>query len=152
MKILMVCLGNICRSPMAQGIMESKLKDFDLDDWHVDSAGTSGWHDGERPDQRAIKTSQINNVDISNQYSRKLTLDDLDEYDVIFAMDSSNYQDILGLCQKDYQKAKVHLLLNFKFPGRNMGVPDPYYDGTFGKVYDLLDEAMDDIIKRLIVM
>jgi protein-tyrosine phosphatase len=134
---------------MAQGIMESKLKKLNITNWYVDSAGTSGWHDGEHPDQRAIKTSKNKGVDISSQYSRKLKHNDLDDFDVIFAMDSSNYQDIINICQNDIQKSKIHLLLNYKFPGKNMAVPDPYYDGTFDKVFDLLNDAMDDVIRQL---
>lgn len=150
MKILMVCLGNICRSPMAQGIMEAKLKDKKLEGWVVDSAGTSGWHDGEKPDHRAIRTSLTNGIDISQQQSRKITKDDLDYFDYIFAMDSSNYQDIVGICRTETQKSKVHLLLNFKYPEQNMAVPDPYYDGRFDQVFDLIQDAMDDIIGKLI--
>lgn len=149
MKILMVCLGNICRSPMAQGIMESKLKQRNILDWEVDSAGTSGWHDGEKPDQRAIRAAQAKGVDISGQYSRKITKSDLDKFDIIFAMDSSNYVNILDICENEYQKSKVHLLLNFKFPNKNMAVPDPYYDGKFMSVFELLDEAIEDIITSL---
>lgn len=149
MKILMVCLGNICRSPMAQGIMESKLQELGLYDWQVDSAGTSGWHDGEPPDLRAIQESKKNGVDISKQISRKISNYDLESYDLIFAMDQSNYASILDLCENELQKSKVKLLLNYKYPDKNMAVPDPYYDGSFSKVFNLLDEAMIDIILKI---
>ena len=132
----MVCLGNICRSPMAEAILEQKLKKKRLS-WLVDSAGTSGWHDGEK------------GLNISNQRSRKIKSQDLDYFDLILAMDSSNYQDILKLCQNDMQRSKVKLILNYKYPNRNMAVPDPYYDDKFDEVYDLLDEAMDNVISDL---
>lgn len=141
----MVCLGNICRSPMAQGILEHKLLEKNMD-WYVDSAGTSGWHDGEPPDLRATKSARHRGVDISKQISRKLIPEDLENFDVILAMDSSNYQEILKLCTNSGQKEKVHLLLNFHKPGLNAAVPDPYYDGKFDEVFDLLDLALDDFI------
>ncbi|MFZ1749816.1 MAG: low molecular weight protein-tyrosine-phosphatase [Saprospiraceae bacterium] len=149
MKILMVCLGNICRSPMAQGIMESKLHKRGLH-WIVDSAGTSGWHDGQNPDQRAMGTCEMFGVNISKQKSRKFIPDDLDRFDKVFAMDASNYQDILRLCQTDEHKQKVALLMNLKFPDRNMAVPDPYYSGNFEEVYHLLEDSMDDIIDHIV--
>ena len=145
MKVLMVCLGNICRSPMAQGILEKKLSEKKLD-WYVDSAGTSGWHDCEAPDFRAIEIARQRGVDISQQKSRKIGRKDIEHFDVILAMDSSNYQEILKLCGNEEQKIKVHLLLNFHHPGRNAAVPDPYYDGKFDTVYDLLDVALDHFI------
>ena len=148
MKILMVCLGNICRSPMAEAILEQKLKKKRLS-WLVDSAGTSGWHDGETPDARAISTCAKKGLNISNQRSRKIKSQDLDYFDLILAMDSSNYQDILKLCQNDMQRSKVKLILNYKYPNRNMAVPDPYYDDKFDEVYDLLDEAIDNVISDL---
>ncbi len=145
MKILMVCLGNICRSPMAQGILEKKILEKTLN-WYVDSAGTSGWHDGEGPDFRAIKSARHKDVDISQQISRKILKADLEQFDVILAMDSSNYQEILKLCKNIEQEEKVHLLLNYYQPGRNAAVPDPYYDGKFDEVFALLDLALDHFI------
>jgi len=149
MKILMVCLGNICRSPMAQGILEAKISVKKLD-WEIDSAGTSGWHEGEGPDKRAVLSCKKNGVDISKQVSRKITSYDLDYYDLIFAMDSSNYQDIIKICSNEIQKSKVKLILNAKYPGKNMAVPDPYYDDKFEEVFELLNDAMDDVIMALV--
>ena len=148
MKILMVCLGNICRSPIAQGILEEKIKTYGLN-WEVDSAGTSGWHDGERPDSRAIATSRINEVDISRQTSRKINKKDLDYYDHILVMDSANYQDVLKICQTEAQKSKVNLITNFKYPHKNIAVPDPYYNDRFDEVFQLLDDAIDGLIKTI---
>ena len=149
MKILMVCLGNICRSPMAQGILEAKIRGKNLN-WEIDSAGTSGWHDGEGPDKRAILAGKKKGVDISKQVSRKIMLSDLDYYDFIFAMDSTNYQDIIKICSTETQKSKVKLIMNLKYPGMNMAVPDPYYDGKFDDVFELLNDAMDDVINALV--
>lgn len=148
MKILMVCLGNICRSPIAQGILESKIARLGLP-WQVDSAGTSGWHDGEGPDLRAVELCKTRGLDISRQVSRKLTAKDLDHYDLILAMDSSNYQEITAICHTQTQHNKVRLILNYLYPHKNMAVPDPYYNGRFGEVYDLLDEAIDSLVDSL---
>lgn len=149
MKILMVCLGNICRSPIAQGIMTSKIKEKKLN-WEVDSAGTSGWHNGERPDPRAVLACKSKGIDIADQISRTLISNDLDYYDLILAMDSANYQDIIKMCSSETQKLKVKLIMNFKHPGMNMAVPDPYYDGKFDQVFDLLNDAMDEVIRSLV--
>jgi protein-tyrosine phosphatase len=149
MKILMVCLGNICRSPIAQGILEKKISEKNLD-WYVDSAGTSGWHDGEPPDARAISAAHRQGTDISTQVSRKITPHDIRHFDLILAMDSSNYQDILRLCRDQIEKDKVHLIMNFDSPGQNKAVPDPYYDGRFDEVYALLDKCMDSVIESVL--
>ncbi|MBK8056150.1 MAG: low molecular weight phosphotyrosine protein phosphatase [Saprospiraceae bacterium] len=149
MKILMVCLGNICRSPMAQGILERKISEKKLD-WQVDSAGTSGWHDGAPPDTRAIFAARRKGTDISRQISRKISLQDITNFDVILAMDSSNYGDILQLCKDQNQKEKVHLVRNFESPGRNTAVPDPYYDGRFDEVYDILDKSLDKFVETML--
>ena len=145
MKILMVCLGNICRSPIAQGVLEKKIREKKLD-WIVDSVGTSGWHDGEAPDDRAIKATKAVGIDISKQISRKITPDDLDYFDVILTMDSSIYLDVINLCKTPLQKDKVSHMLNFLRPGRNEAVPDPYYHDNFAEVVELLDDAMDAFI------
>lgn len=141
----MVCLGNICRSPLAQGILEHKLKERGLD-WEVDSAGTGSWHLGEKPDQRSIDKAKEYDIDISGQRARQLTAEDLDNYDLILAMDASNFQKIKALSTDKDQEDKIKLVLNYVYPERNMAVPDPYYDGSFQKVYELLDEAMDAVI------
>jgi len=144
----MVCLGNICRSPMAQGILEDKIKKYKLKNWEVDSAGTSGWHDGEAPDNRAIKAAKGHGIDISQQVSRKLSKKDFDYYDLILAMDSSNYTEIQRLCPSNESCDKVHLMLNYLHPNSNMAVPDPYYDGKFDEVFKLLDNGIESFIKK----
>ena len=145
MKVLMVCLGNICRSPLAQGILEQKVRALGLS-WDVDSAGTGRYHVGQRPDQRSIEKAMEYGINISHQKSRQIELEDLDKFDLILTMDTSNYQNVMALAKDKSQQDKIKLILNYVYPERNMVVPDPYYDGGFQKVYDLLDEAMDKLI------
>lgn len=148
-KILMVCLGNICRSPLAEGILASKLPN---DKFFVDSAGTGSWHIGHAPDKRSIATAKKNGLDITNQRGRQFSRSDFDSFDYIFVMDSSNFRDVIHLAQNDTQKEKVQLVLDAIFPNENVDVPDPYY-GTangFDTVYQMLDEACDVIAQRLI--
>lgn len=149
MKVLMVCLGNICRSPLAQGILESKVKKQQLD-WQVDSAGTSAYHIGEAPDPRSIEIALAHGIDISTQRARQFVQRDLEDYDLILPMDSSNYQNIRMMCRDKSHEHKIKLILNYVYPERNMAVPDPYYDGGFSKVYDLLDAATDAILKSYV--
>lgn len=145
MRIVMVCLGNICRSPLAQGILEDKCRLAGLD-WVVDSAGTSGWHNGGAADPRSIGTAAEHGIDITAQRSRLFVEEDFDKFDLVLAMDSSNYQDILKLASSKEQSNKVKLILNYEFEGENRPVPDPYYNDGFDLVYDLLDKACDRII------
>lgn len=148
MKFLMVCLGNICRSPLAEGILRDKIKKEALN-WEVDSAGTSGYHDGELPDKRSIAIAKEHGLDITDQRSRKLTKQDLDNFDIIYVMDSSNYNDVMNLCETTTQKSKVRLIMNMVMPERNVAVPDPYWeDSGFKKVYLMLDEAGAAIVKN----
>ena len=148
MKVLMVCLGNICRSPLAHGLLEQKVKDLGLG-WTVDSAGTGGWHVGNPPDGRSIAVAKVHGLDISGQTCRKFRSIDFDEYDLIYAMDASNYQDICKQSTDKADHAKVHMILNEVNPGRNGQVPDPYWDDNgFEQVYQMLDEATDKIIEK----
>ena len=144
----MVCLGNICRSPLAEGILKSKVYSFKT---LVDSAGTAGYHVGSLPDKRSIEIAKKNGIDITNQRTRKFTVEDFDKFDLIYAMDNSNYQDILSLARNEEDKTKVHLILEEIFPGENLDVPDPYYGGDSGfkNVYKMLDEACDAIAKKI---
>lgn len=141
----MVCLGNICRSPLAQGILEQKIRVKGLD-WEVDSAGTGRYHVGHGPDQRSIEKGMEYGINIAHQKSRQIELADLDRFDLILTMDTSNYQNVMALAKDKSQQDKIKLILNYVYPERNMVVPDPYYDGGFQKVYDLLDEALDKLI------
>jgi protein-tyrosine phosphatase len=148
-KILMVCLGNICRSPLAEGLLASKLP---KDKFIVDSAGTGNYHVGKQPDQRSILTAQKNGLDITNQKGRQFSSNDFDYFDYIFVMDSSNYDDVILLAKSEAHKNKVEMILNHLFPGENVDVPDPYYglQNGFDMVYEMLDEACDILAKKLI--
>ena len=139
-RVLMVCLGNICRSPLAEGILASKL---DPTKFEVDSAGTAGYHVGELPDRRSITTAKQHGLDISYQRSRKFVRNDFQTFDFIFAMDQSNYTNILALAETEADHEKVHMILNQISPNSNAEVPDPYYGGDqgFENVYQMLDEA-----------
>ena len=147
MNVLMVCLGNICRSPLAHGILESKAPE----DWYIDSAGTSGWHEGERPDTRSIITAKARGLNIDQQRSRPFLAEDFERFDVIFAMDSSNYSNITRLAPDEASKAKVRLIMNEAYPGENRQVPDPYTGGQrgFEDVYDMLELAIDKFLEQL---
>ena len=147
MKILMVCLGNICRSPMAQGVMEKCIEENQLN-WSVDSAGTNGYHNGEHPDQRATLEAKKQNIDISKQISRPVKPSDLDEFDLIFAMDSNNYSYLKSMCKYAHQVSKIHLLMEFAFPGRNTAVPDPYYDNSFHNAFQLIHKGCEAVIDK----
>lgn len=148
MKILMVCLGNICRSPLAEGILQQKANELGLD-WVVDSAGTSAYHAGDLPDKRSIHVAQKHSLDISYQRSRQIKTKDLSIFDLVYVMDSSNYQNVLKLCNTAAQKEKVRLIMNEVEPIRNINVPDPYWsDDGFEEVYQMLDKACNQIIQR----
>lgn len=151
MKILMVCLGNICRSPLAQGILESQLSAQSLD-WSVDSAGTGAWHAGERPDARGMAKAAAEGIDISQQRARQFKALDFLNFDLILAMDTANYNDILKLAKTDSEKHKVHMIMNFAYPEENRAVPDPYYDGGFDKVFNMLTLACQGIIREFVTL
>ena len=148
MRILMVCLGNICRSPLAEGILRHKIAEKRLN-WEVDSAGTSHWHVGETPDPRSILTAQKHGLDITYQRSRQLKAIDLKTFDLILAMDDSNYRDILRLATTPKEEQKVKRILDFVEESNVKNVPDPYWDDDgFEKVYVMLNEACDSLIEK----
>lgn len=146
----MVCLGNICRSPVAEGIMRRKIKEYGIDA-EVDSAGTGGWHAGESPDDRMTGVARRFGTDISTQRARKFSVADFHRFDRIYVMDRSNYSDVLHLAQNEEETCKVDMLLNVIYPGKNMDVPDPYYGGRegFENVYRLVDAACEKIAQEL---
>lgn len=145
MKILMVCLGNICRSPLAQGILEEKCKTHDLS-WEIDSAGTSSYHNGERPDSRSIDIALENGIDISSQRSRQVLVNDFQEYDLIIAMDRSNLNNLSSMTSSDQQISKLKLMMSFA--DKNAAdVPDPYYNNGFSTVFQMINSACDALIK-----
>lgn len=147
MNVLMVCLGNICRSPLAEGILKHKLTTTNI---RVDSAGTAGYHIGNAPDPRSINVALNHDIDISQQRCRKFTINDFDTFDIIYAMDKSNYGDIISLARNKQDAAKVKLLLS-EIDIKIKEVPDPYYDADegFEKVYAMIDHACEAIAIRL---
>ncbi len=150
MKVLMVCLGNICRSPIAEGILREKASALNLD-IETDSAGTSAFHVGESPDGRMLLTAKKNGVDISDLRARQFIKEDFTRFDLIYAMDQSNYDNIVKLAENETEKSKVKLILNESIPNSNAEVPDPYYGGDqgFQHVIDLLDEAIDKALLNI---
>lgn len=147
-KVLMVCLGNICRSPLAEGILKSKIKDLNVE---VDSAGTGAYHVGNLPDKRSIQVAKKHGIDITDQRARKLVPSDLVAFDLIYAMDASNYRNIVALAKNESQKAKVMMIMNEVSMGSDVSVPDPYYggDGGFEHVYQMLDKACEAIVNKI---
>lgn len=144
----MVCLGNICRSPLAEGILASKV---DPDKVFVDSAGTAAYHVGNLPDPRSIDVARKYGIDLTYQRARKFTAKDFAKFDKIYAMDDQNYRNILSLAKNKAEAKKVKMILNEVHPQQNLSVPDPYYGGDqgFENVYQMLDEACDIIAERL---
>lgn len=148
MKILMVCLGNICRSPLAQGILEHKCRERGLD-WHIDSAGTGRWHFGSPPDKRSIAIAKKYGIDISGQTARTVNSSDFETFDHIFAMDISNYKDLRKWALDDQEAAKIKLIMEEVYPEDWQSVPDPYFDDDgFEQVYTMLDAACEKIVEK----
>jgi protein-tyrosine phosphatase len=149
MKILMVCLGNICRSPLAEGILQHKARQAGLN-WTVESAGTNGYHAGEPPHRLSQKVAKLNGIDICSQRSRMFTADDLDRFDKIYAMSGDVIDEMKHIAGKRYNASKVDLLMNELHPGRNMDVPDPWYgpEPGYHDVYKMITEACESVIRR----
>lgn len=150
-KVLMVCLGNICRSPLAAGILRDKFEKNGIDA-QVDSAGTGNYHTGEGADPRSIDVATRNNIDIYSHAARQFRTTDFDDYDLIYAMDAANYQSILKLARNEADRKKVRMLMNEVLPNENMDIPDPYFGGKngFDMVFDMIDKACDKITSRII--
>ncbi|WP_369769747.1 low molecular weight protein-tyrosine-phosphatase [Flavobacterium sp. WC2416] len=147
-KILMVCLGNICRSPLAEGILASKLP---KEKFTVDSAGTGSWHIGHAPDSRSIAIAKKYKLDISKQKGRQFNTSDFETYDYIYVMDKSNYDDVIELSKTQEQKNKVQIILNELYPNENVDVPDPYFGmpNGFDIVYNMLNEVCEIIATKI---
>lgn len=150
MKILMVCLGNICRSPLAEGILQSKANEAGLH-WTVHSAGTAGYHIGAAPHHLSQKVARLHGIDISTHQGRRFSAADMDHYDLIYVMDAQNYQDVKQIARHNWNESKTLLILNELYPGENRGVPDPWYGTEQGyhEVYTMLSDAGDAIIRRI---
>ena len=150
MKILMVCLGNICRSPLAEGIMKAKAIKHGIE-LEVDSAGTAAYHAGEMPDIRSMEVASRNGIDLSDQRARKFQVADFDRFDKIYAMDRYNFSDLAAKARNGNDSGKIEMILNKTNPGENRDVPDPYYGGDdgFDKVYKMLDDACEVIAKEI---
>jgi len=150
MKILMVCLGNICRSPLADGLLRDKINKYGLNS-QVDSCGTSSFHIGEKPDERMMETALKHNCNLSNLSARQFTPKDFKQFDVIYVMDYSNYNNVISLAENESDKQKVKYFLNELFPNENRAVPDPYYGGEqgFENVFELVDKTTDVILEKL---
>lgn len=149
MKILMVCLGNICRSPLAEGILKDKISKAGLD-WTVESAGTNGYHDGEAPHPLSRKVAKMNGIDICDQRSRRLVPEDFDRFDKIYALAEDVVFDIKRIAKKKFDTSKVDLLMNELYPGKNMDVPDPWSgpEREYHEAYALIDAACEKIIEK----
>jgi protein-tyrosine phosphatase len=149
MKILMVCLGNICRSPLAEAILQDKAREAGLD-WQIDSAGTNGYHIGEAPHHLSQKVARQNGLDISRQRARKFTANDFQRFDKIYAMAGDVIDDMKSIAGSKYEPSKVDLLLNEVHPGHNEDVPDPWYgpEPGYHEVYKLISEAADRVITK----
>lgn len=148
-KILMVCLGNICRSPLAEGILKSKLPEKHF---IVDSAGTAAYHIGSTPDRRSIAIAKKYGLDISNLKGRQFNVKDFDAFDLIYVMDASNFKNVVNLARNNEDISKVNFILNEVYPNQNYDVPDPYYgcEEGFENIYKMLVEACDNIAEKLI--
>ena len=149
MKILMVCLGNICRSPLAEGILQEKVKKAGMN-WHIDSAGTNGYHTGEPPHQLSIKVAGVNGIDISKQRSRRFIAADFENYDLIYAMAADVLEDMRRIAGKNFDEKKVRLFLEESFPGENKEVPDPWYgtEDGYHAAFEIINCNCENIIKK----
>jgi protein-tyrosine phosphatase len=149
MKILMVCLGNICRSPLAEGILQEKAFKAGLN-WSVESAGTNGYHNGEAPHRLSQKVAKLNGIDISQQRSRRFVPEDFERYDKIYALAGDVLSDILRIARNKFDASKVDLLMNELYPGRDMDVPDPWYgeEPGYHDVFKTIDKVCDALISK----
>lgn len=149
MKFLMVCLGNICRSPLAEGILQHKAQQAGFN-WQVESAGTGSWHIGNAPHSLSQKVAAMNGIDISGQRCRQFQKTDLMNFDFIYVMDAENYNDVKNMSLAYWDDSKVDLLMNELYPGENRGVPDPYLgtEKDYHRVFELIGKACDKIIEK----
>jgi protein-tyrosine phosphatase len=149
MKILMVCLGNICRSPLAEGILQKKAADAGLN-WIVESAGTNGYHIGEPPHPLSQKVALQNGIDISKQRSRQFVKEDFERFDKIYAMSTDVLDDIKYLSKEKFDAKKIGLLLNELYPGKDRDIPDPWYgpEAGYHKAFKLINDSCEKLITK----
>jgi protein-tyrosine phosphatase len=152
MKILMVCLGNICRSPLAEGILQQKAWKAGLN-WSVESAGTNGYHNGEPPHHLSQKVARLNGIDITQQRSRRISQKDFEQFDKIYAMGEDVIEEMRWIAKDKFDADKVELLMNELFPGKNLEVPDPWYgpEAGYHEVFRMINAACEAIVKRYAV-
>lgn len=145
----MVCLGNICRSPLAEGILKHKAAEAGLD-WTVESAGTNGYHTGEAPHPLSQKVARLNGIDICDQKARRFVPGDFDRYDKIYALAEDVVEDMRRIAKHKFDAAKTDLLMNELYPGKNRDVPDPWYgpEPGYHEVYSMIDNVCDKIIEK----
>jgi protein-tyrosine phosphatase len=148
-RVLFICMGNICRSPLAQGVFEDVLRREGLEgEVSVDSAGTGAWHVGSSPDERALSAASLRGVDISSQRARRIKPEDCRNFDYVLTMDEENYRAVAGLCRGS---AVVRPFLDFATDSPETAVPDPYYGGPdgFEHVLDLVEEASEGLLEDI---
>ncbi len=148
--VLFVCMGNICRSPTAEGVFRDLTKRMNIDHIHIDSAGTHAYHIGDPPDKRSMSTATSRNIDMSQQRARKVAIDDFDDFDYILVMDESNHSELIRICP-DHLQHKVELFMNYSTSFSETEVPDPYYGGAkgFDHVFDLVDDASKGLLDKI---
>lgn len=148
----MVCLGNICRSPLAEGILQDKAFKAGLS-WSVESAGTNSYHTGEPPHPLSQKVAKLNGIDISQQRARRFKADDFDIYDKIYALADDVMEEMKKIARNKFDAAKTNLLMNELYPGKNMDVPDPWYgpEPGYHEVYKMIDQVCEKIIEKYTV-
>lgn len=147
----MVCLGNICRSPLAEGVLRSKLENEGIFNVEVDSCGFEAYHLNDPPDKRSVEVALKHGVDIRNQRQRLFKYEDFCLFDKIYVMDSNNFSDVASMAQRNSDLNNVDFLSNLIYPGQNKAIPDPYYGGKegFEKVYRMIDECCDELVKKI---
>ena len=150
-KVLFVCMGNICRSPTAEGVFRHKVSEAGLEDQiHIDSAGTIAYHVGHPPDPRAQKAALKRGIDLSSQRARRVSSNDFEEFDLVIAMDSDNHYELEMICPPGYED-RLHMFLKFAQNTRETEVPDPYYGGSggFETVLDMIEDAAEGLLQHL---
>jgi len=149
-KVLFVCMGNICRSPTAEGVFRNMVEEMNIDHIDIDSAGTHAYHIGQPPDERSMATAISRNIDMSQQRARKVHINDFEEFDYILVMDNDNHRELMQICPEN-QQHKVQLFMEYSDNFSETEVPDPYYGGArgFDHVFDLVDDASKGLLKKI---